>query len=71
MARKTVVESQCDKCHKETITPLKAERVRGLYDLPEGWVHVQANSRTAQIFALDLCDECKTVVEEAAGSFRG
>jgi len=70
MAKQHVLESSCDRCHKEVVTPFVRNPLRAQYDIPDGWIHIQANSKNTQEFAMDLCDECKSIVIEAAGRAR-
>jgi hypothetical protein len=71
MAKQQVVESTCDRCHKETTNPLSPNNRRGEdFEVPDGWIHVSANSKTKTIFEMDLCDECKGTVLDAAGAAR-
>lgn len=67
--RQEVLESECDRCHTSIDTPLP-RLVRGQFDIPAGWLHIQANSKSVQEFAMDLCEDCKKIVLEAAGRFR-
>lgn len=68
--RQEVLESECDRCHTTIESPLPKFGVRGQFDIPRGWLHIQANSKTVMEFSMDLCDECKRIVLEAAGRFR-
>lgn len=38
--------------------------------LPQGWLHISANTATSLVFEMDLCTECKQIVIEAAGMSR-
>lgn len=67
--RQQVLESECDRCHKSVESPFD-KQVRGQFDIPAGWLHIQANSKAVQEFAMDLCGDCKRIVLEAAGRFR-
>jgi hypothetical protein len=67
MAKREVVESTCDRCHKEEVTPLTPTTRRGEYQVPDGWIHVAANSKSSTLFEMDLCDDCKQNVLAAAG----
>lgn len=67
MAKKKMLESECDRCHVNDRRELpKGER--GKHDLPPGWLHIQADTRTKLVFQMDLCGECKTAVLAAAGA---
>ncbi len=71
MAKRQVVESTCDRCHKETTYPLTPNTKRGEeFEVPEGWIHVAANTKTKMIFEMDLCEDCKGTVIDAAGAAR-
>jgi hypothetical protein len=63
--------SICDKCHTEQQMKFdkqpKSRRDRFL--LPDGWVHVQGNSRNTTVFEMDLCKDCARIVKELAGAF--
>ena len=68
MAKRQVVESTCDRCHKEVTVPLTPTTRRGdEFQIPEGWIHVAANSKSSTLFEMDLCDDCKQNVLAAAG----
>ena len=70
MAKHQVVESVCDRCHTHEEEPLKSGIRNGNYVLPKGWLHVEGNTNTTTVFAIDLCSECKLTVLEAAGQGR-
>lgn len=68
MARKEVLFSTCDKCYKEVETDVQINPRRDQkYQLPVGWLHIEANTRQTTILEMDLCDDCKQPVIEAAG----
>ena len=67
MARRQVVHSTCDRCHKEVTTPFTPNRRGDEFEVPDGWIHISANGRTTTLFEMDLCDDCKGIVIEAAG----
>lgn len=68
MATKEVLFSTCDRCFKEVQTDIDQNPKRGQpYQIPVGWLHIHANSRTATVFEMDLCPDCKGIVIEAAG----
>lgn len=71
MAKRQVVFSICDRCHIEVQTEFKPQTGRlDTFVLPDGWIHISANSRTATVFEMDLCDVCKATVLTAAGAAR-
>ena len=67
-----VIESVCDRCTKEVVNPLdeRAYSRRDELALPAGWLHVSGSTATALVFEMDLCDQCKSIVLEAAGKAR-
>lgn len=68
MATKEVLFSTCDRCYKEVQTDIERNPQRGQpFQIPPGWIHISANSRTANVFEMDLCEDCKGIVIEAAG----
>lgn len=67
MAKKSVIESTCDSCGKIVHTDLHPTPKRAEFDLPDGWLHIQADDKHKQIFAMDLCDECSREVRKFAG----
>lgn len=71
MATREVVVSVCDRCTTEVTTPLNRKNKKQSEPvLPQGWLHVAGNTATALVFEMDLCDECKQIVIEAAGKAR-
>lgn len=73
MSKKEVLLSVCDKCHTEVQTILEKHRLghrKDKYVLPPGWMNLSANTATHTVFEMDLCEDCKIVVLEAAGSAR-
>jgi hypothetical protein len=72
MAKKQVLLSICDRCHFELQTALeKLGRGRKeRFVLPPGWLHIQGDTSTHTVFERDLCEDCKGVVLDAAGSAR-
>lgn len=38
--------------------------------LPPGWMNVAGNTATHTVFEMDLCEDCKGIVLNAAGSAR-
>lgn len=72
MATREVLLSVCDRCHTEAETPLPEKRRGRLpkYLLPPGWMNVAGNTTTHTVFEMDLCEECKGIVLNAAGSAR-
>jgi len=71
MATKQVVSSECDRCHVEVVEDLdsrtKRQRPSDPFTLPKGWLHVSGNTSVTTVFELDLCQDCKLTVLEAAG----
>jgi len=67
MARRQVVHSTCDRCHKEVTTPFVQNRRGEEFEVPDGWIHIAANGKSTTLFEMDLCDDCKGIVIEAAG----
>jgi hypothetical protein len=72
MAKKQVLLSICDRCHFEIHTALEklGKSRRDRYVLPPGWLNVSGNTATHTVFEMDLCEDCKGVVLDAAGSAR-
>jgi hypothetical protein len=76
MSKKQVLLSICDRCHTEVQSDLiRADgRMRlgrkSEFVLPPGWLHVEGNTTTHTVFEVDLCEVCKGVVLDAAGSAR-
>lgn len=72
MAKKQVLISICDRCHTEVESPFEKRRIihKERYVLPPGWLHVQGDTATHTVFEMDLCEDCKVIVLEAAGSAR-
>lgn len=70
MATREVVVSVCDRCTTEVSTPLNRKNKRHELVLPQGWLHIAANTTTALVFEMDLCTDCKLIVVEAAGMAR-
>lgn len=68
MARKEVIFSTCDKCYKEEQTDMQKNPARNeQFQLPEGWLHINGNTRKTTVFEIDLCGDCKAGVIAAAG----
>lgn len=67
MAKRQVILSTCDSCHKEEMSPLDKKSRRDELDLPKGWLHVEGSTATSTVFEMDLCADCKKSVLEAAG----
>lgn len=67
MARVSMVESICDRCHTHDEQPLSTGIRNGEYILPKGWMHVAGTVSGRVIFEVDLCEECKGTVMDAAG----
>jgi hypothetical protein len=67
MASKEVVFTTCDRCYTEVQTDIDLSKRAQPYQIPVGWLHIHANSRTASVFEMDLCPDCKGIVIEAAG----
>lgn len=67
MATQEILLSTCDRCTTEVRSPLDRKRKRTEMVLPPGWLHVAGNTATALVFEMDLCEECKQIVIEAAG----
>lgn len=70
MAKQSVVESTCDRCHTTQTEPLASGIRHGKYTLPRGWMHVQGFTDSATVFEIDLCTVCKGTVLDAAGQGR-
>lgn len=66
MARKEIVESECDGCGTAVRMDMP-KQARGAFILPPGWLHVAGNTATAFVFEVDLCEVCKVSVLNAAG----
>lgn len=67
MASVSVVESICDRCHTSHEQPLSTGIRNGKYVLPKNWLHVEGISNNHSLFEIDLCEQCKGTVLEAAG----
>lgn len=67
MASKEVVFTTCDRCYTEVQTDVDLAKRAQPYQIPVDWLHIHANSRTATVFEMDLCPDCKGIVIEAAG----
>lgn len=67
MAKQSVVESICDRCHASEIQPLSTGIKNGKYTLPRGWLHVEGFTNSHSVFEVDMCAECKGTVLDAAG----
>lgn len=70
MAKRQVVQSECDRCHVEEVVPLEPRpkyQRRDTLDLPKGWLHVSGVTATSTVFEVDLCVQCKGTVMQAAG----
>lgn len=67
MAQKEVVFTTCDRCFKEEQMDLEKPQRADKFLLPAGWLHISGNTRQTTVFEMDLCDECKQIVIEAAG----
>jgi hypothetical protein len=67
MAKQQIVQSECDRCHKEDKSPLKSGIKNGRYVLPKGWLHVEGFTDSRSVFEVDLCPDCKGDVLSAAG----
>ena len=72
MATREVLLSVCDRCHVEAETPLPEKRMgrKPKFLLPPGWMNVAGNTATHTVFEMDLCEDCKGIVLNAAGSAR-
>lgn len=70
MATQEILLSTCDRCTTEVRSPLDRKRKKTELVLPPGWLHVSGNTATALVFEMDLCEECKQIVVEAAGKAR-
>jgi hypothetical protein len=73
MSKKEVLLSICDRCHVEAETEVQKHRLghrKDRYLLPPGWINIAANTATHTVFEMDLCEESKAIVLEAAGSAR-
>jgi hypothetical protein len=73
--KKEVLISECDRCHFTVQTPLSERRGRWRNRevekvLPPGWLHVQGDTATHTVFEVDVCEDCKGVILDAAGSHR-
>lgn len=69
MAKRKMLVSTCDQCHKEDKVPL--DRLgRKKFVLPPKWMHVEATTAAGPVFGLDLCDDCVKPVLKAAGRYR-
>lgn len=76
MAKRQVVQSECDRCHTVQELPMeprpKYSRDRTVLDLPKGWLHVSGvTASNSLVFEVDLCEVCKGVVLDAAGRSTG
>ena len=67
MATKEVVFTTCDKCYKEVQNDMEKPTRVDKYLLPVGWLHISGNTRQTTVFEMDLCEDCKQSVFEAAG----
>lgn len=68
MATKEVVISTCDRCFTEAQTDMDKSPARNeKFQLPDGWLHISANTRRTTVFEMDLCGDCKGIVIAAAG----
>jgi hypothetical protein len=67
LASVSVVESICDRCHTHDEQDLAVGIKNGKYVLPKNWLHIEAIQNNHTLFELDLCEECKGTVLEAAG----
>ena len=69
MATRHMLQSTCDSCHAQAEMPFEKQprNRRDLFLLPDGWIHIQGNSRTTLVFEMDLCDRCAKTVREMAG----
>jgi hypothetical protein len=67
--KQEVIVSTCDRCHREERMPLNktGKATSDQWVLPEHWMHVQGNTSTTLVFALDLCGDCSPEVMAAAG----
>jgi hypothetical protein len=65
MAKREVVETECDRCHVIEETPMKTGR--GQLPIPAGWLQIVGNTRTKLVFHVDLCGKCKVPVLAAGG----
>ena len=72
MSKKTVIVSECDRCHVTVESPFNKNPLHQTdrYVLPQGWTHVAGNTARTTIFEFDLCADCSRVVREAAGAAR-
>lgn len=73
MSKKEVLLSICDRCHTEVQTEVQKHRLghrKEKYILPPGWLNVSGNTATHTVFDMDLCEDCKGAVLDAAGSAR-
>lgn len=73
--KRPVIISECDRCHTTVQTPLHERKGpwknrEPKMELPPGWLHVQGDTATHTVFEVDLCEECKGDVLNAAGSHR-
>lgn len=55
MAKKSVVVTTCDQCGVEETIDMPVKETRAQLLLPKGWIHVQGDSATKSLFALDFC----------------
>lgn len=69
MAKRQVVVTTCDQCGREAETDLPQD-ARARYILPDKWMHVTGNTRTVEVFAMDLCDQCVQPVLGIAGRWK-
>lgn len=69
MATRHVLQSTCDSCHVHAEIPFEKHprNRKDTFLLPEGWMHIQGNSRTALVFEMDLCQDCSGQVRNMAG----
>lgn len=68
MAKKQVLVSTCDTCGKEVTTDFKPVPNRGEFELPDKWIHLRADTRTKNLLARDLCDECAKPILKVIGN---
>ena len=71
MATREVLFSMCDRCFKEVETDVEMEKKKSArqekFLLPHGWLHISGNTRQTTVFEMDLCEDCKVFVIDAAG----
>lgn len=69
MAKREVVEVTCDKCTTVVLigVPKTGKHFTDGFVIPEGWLHIGANTAQSLLFESDLCGECKKPVLAAAG----